>query len=82
MSSDVTVNGLTQIFKEKLIEVQEEPEFQRSIEKIKYAIDENGEPLVKLAVGNVPLDYDLWQGLRNPLDSTNGGVVRADNICF
>ncbi len=66
MSSDVTVNGLTQIFKEQVIEVQEEPEFQRSIEKTKYATDENGEPLVKLAIGNVPLDYDLWQGLRNP----------------
>ncbi len=66
MSSDVTVNGLTQIFKEKLIEVQEEPEFQRSTEKTKYATDKNGEPLVKLAIGNVPLDYDLWQGLRNP----------------
>ena len=21
---------------------------------------------MKLAVGNVPLDYDLWEGLRNP----------------
>ncbi len=66
MSNDVTLKGLTRIFKEKIIEVQEEPEFQRSAEKIKYAADENGEPLVKLAVGNVPLDYDLWQGLRNP----------------
>jgi len=66
MVIDITVSGLTQLFKERLIEVEEEPEFQRSIEKIKYAIDENGEPLVKLAVGNVPVDYDLWQGLRNP----------------
>ncbi|MFC2048390.1 hypothetical protein ACFLSK_03045 [Chloroflexota bacterium] len=66
MASDITVNGLTQIFKEKLIEVQEEPEFQRSAEKIKCATDEKGEPLVKLAVGNVPLNYDLWKGLRNP----------------
>ncbi len=66
MANDVTVNGLTQIFKEKVREVQEEPEFQRSMEKTKYAADENGEPLVKLAIGNVPLDYDLWQGLRNP----------------
>ena len=58
MSNDVTLKGLTRIFKEKIIEVQEEPEFQRSAEKIKYAADENGEPLVKLAIGNVPLDYD------------------------
>ena len=66
MLNDITVNGLTQIFKEKIIEVQEEPEFQRSTKTIKHAIDKNGEPLVKLAVGNVPVDYDLWEGLRNP----------------
>ena len=66
MISDITINGLTQIFKEKILEVQEEPEFQRSTETIKHAIDNNEEPLVKLAVGNVPIDYDLWEGLRNP----------------
>jgi len=54
------------MFKEKIIELQEEPEFQRSTEKIKYATDKNKEPLVKLAVGNVPVNYDLWKGLRNP----------------
>jgi len=66
MAIDVTADRFSQILKEKIIEVQEEPEFQRSVEKIKYATDENGEPVVKLAIGNVPLDYDLWQGLRNP----------------
>ena len=66
MISDFTINGLTQIFKEKIIEVQEEPEFQRSTEKIEYATNKKREPLVKLAVGNVPIDYDLWEGLRNP----------------
>ena len=66
MTISLDVNGLTQIFKEKLTEVQEEPEFRRTTEKIKYTTDKKGEPLVKLAVGNVPLDYDLWQGLRNP----------------
>ncbi len=66
MPNDVTVNELTQLFKGKIIEVQEEPEFQRSMDKIKYATDKNGEPLLKLAIGNIPLDYDLWQGLRNP----------------
>ncbi len=66
MTSDFTITGLTELFKEKIIEVEEEPEFQRSAEKMKYAIDKSGEPLVKLAVGNVPVDYDLWEGLRNP----------------
>ena len=66
MVIDVTVDELTRIFKERLTEVEEEPEFQRSAEKIKYATDENGEPLVKLSIGNVPVDYDLWKELRNP----------------
>ena len=66
MVIDVTVDELTRIFKERLTEVEEEPEFQRSAEKIKYATDENGEPLVKLSIGNMPVDYDLWRGLRNP----------------
>jgi hypothetical protein len=66
MGIDLTVKTLIDIFKDKIAELQEEPEFQWSVERTKYAIDENGEPCVKLAVGNVPLDYDLWRGLRNP----------------
>ena len=54
MESSYILNRLTELFKEKIIEVQEEPEFQRSPEKTKYATDASGEPLVKLALGNVP----------------------------
>ncbi len=66
MTNDFTVHGLTQIFREQIKELQEEPEFQRSIGKTKFATDKNGDPTVKLAVGNVALGYDLWEGLRNP----------------
>ena len=66
MTNDFSVNILTQIFKEKIIELQEEPEFQRSNDKTKFATNKNGDPAVKMALGNVPLDYDLWEGLRNP----------------
>jgi len=55
-----------QTVSEKLAEITEEPEFLRKTEKLKYAADKDGLPLVKLAVGNMPLDYDLWEGLRNP----------------
>jgi hypothetical protein len=48
------------------MELQEEPEFQWKKESIKYAVDSDGEPIVRVAVGNIPLDYDLWEGLRNP----------------
>ena len=37
MISNLTINGFDRVLKEKIIEVQEEPEFQRSTEKIKYA---------------------------------------------
>jgi hypothetical protein len=54
------------LFKKKIAELQEEPEFQWSKQRITYAVDRQGSPDVKLTVGNVPLDYDLWKGLRNP----------------
>ena len=66
MGIDVTVSGFTGLFREKIEELQGEPEFQWGAEKVKYAVDENGQPSVKVALGNVPLDYDLWEGLRNP----------------
>jgi hypothetical protein len=62
----LTVLGITQLYKDRIAELQEEPEFQWKKDSIKYAVDEEGEPQVKVAVGNVPLDYDLWEGLRNP----------------
>ena len=62
----LTVLGITQLYKNRIAELQEEPEFQWKKDSIKYAVDEDGEPQVKVAVGNVPLDYDLWEGLRNP----------------
>jgi len=63
---EVTVKELTHRFEEKIEELQEEPEFQWRSDKVKHSVDENGKPCVKLAIGNVPLEYDLWQGLRNP----------------
>ncbi len=62
----LSIRELNQSFQEKLIEVRDEPEFSRSFDKLKFAVDNDGLPIVKLAAGNVPLDYDLWEGLRNP----------------
>lgn len=66
MGLDFTVASLRDLFSEKIMELQDEPEFQWKREKVKYAVDKNQKPCVKLAVGNVPLDYDLWKGLKNP----------------
>lgn len=65
-SNVLTVDGLMDLFKERIAELRGEPEFQWGRERVRYAVDEAGEPRVKLAVGNVPLDYDIWEGLRNP----------------
>ncbi len=40
----ITVRSITDTFKETIIELQEEPEFQWSIEKRKYAAEENEKP--------------------------------------
>ncbi len=66
MTDYVTADEINQVFRENLAEVLEEPAFQRLADNAKVAVDDSGEPLVKLAVANVPLDYDLWEGLRNP----------------
>ena len=50
---------------EGIIALQAEPEFQRT-SGTDYAVDSNGVPQIKVAMGNMPLEYDLWEGLRNP----------------
>ncbi|MHA2299206.1 MAG: hypothetical protein ACXAEU_15295 [Candidatus Hodarchaeales archaeon] len=63
---DLTVKELIKLFNDKILELQEEPEFQWTANNLKYASDDSGLPRVKIVAGNVPLDYDLWKGLRNP----------------
>jgi hypothetical protein len=65
MSSKITLEAITQLLTEKVLELQAEPEFQK-ISDCDFATDSEGHPLIKAAVGNVTLDYDLWEGLRNP----------------
>ena len=66
MKSDLVVDEFSRLFSEMVAKLQEEPEFQWASENIKYALDKNGYPMVKVAAGNLSLDYDLWKGLRNP----------------
>lgn len=63
---EISVKELTRIFQDKISELQEESDFQCAPKRIKYAMDKKGESNVRLAIGNIPLDYDLWEGLRNP----------------
>lgn len=60
VQSDLSVEDLTTLFRQTIRELQQEPEFQSGGDRISYATDAEGEPSVKVALGNVGLDYDLW----------------------
>ena len=66
MDTEITFRYVGNLFREKIAQLQREPEFRWDKENMRYATSQDGEPLIKLVVGNVPLDYDLWKGLRNP----------------
>jgi ferredoxin len=61
-----SVDNLSDVIQKKILELHEEPEFQWDPTRTTYSTDDQGNPRIKIAVGNVPLDYDLWKGLRNP----------------
>ena len=62
----ISVDNLSSLIQEKVLELHEEPEFQWNETRTTYRTDSDGKPQIKVAIGNVPLDYDLWEGLRNP----------------
>ncbi|NLE77190.1 MAG: hypothetical protein GX605_10635 [Chloroflexi bacterium] len=64
MPIDLTPTAITAAFQEQLARLRTEPGFQWGREHLDTEPD--GQPLVRVAVGNVPLTYDLWEGLRNP----------------
>jgi hypothetical protein len=66
MTDGLNHRQLSSLFAETIAELQIEPEFLRGDDRRQYAVGDDGSPQVKLAVGNVPVDYDLWQDLRNP----------------
>ena len=55
-----------------------EPEYQTDANQTIYALDRNGDPVVKAAMGNVPLDYDLWAGMRNTVGDTEDNIFIFD----
>jgi len=66
VANNLTVKELADLLKENISELKTEAEFQRGDETLEYAVDKDETPLVKVAIGNVPVAYDLWEGLRNP----------------
>jgi len=62
----ISVKSLQQRMQEHIQALSWEPAFHRGVAQKKYALDTQDQPAVKIAIANVPLEYDLWQGLRNP----------------
>ncbi len=66
MGVSITVKGIEQVFQDRVAELLDEPEYKTDANHDLYALDPDGTPIVKAAAGNVPLSYDLWEGMRNP----------------
>ncbi|MBU7032134.1 MAG: hypothetical protein HXS53_06360 [Theionarchaea archaeon] len=64
-SSNLTEDFLVSEFARTISDLSLEPRFQRG-DRIGYAVDRKNQPAVKLAMAQVPLSYDLWEGLKNP----------------
>ena len=64
MGGNLSLPAITELIARNIKAVRDDPSFCAG--EVKYALDGTGEPDVKAAAANVPLDYDLWDGLRNP----------------
>ncbi len=59
-----SVPAIRELIAENIKALRNDPSLRSG--EVKYALDRAGEADVKVAAANVPLDYDLWEGLRNP----------------
>lgn len=64
MGGSLSLSAITALLADNIRALRDDPSFCAG--EVKYALDRTGEPDVKVAAVNVPLDYDLWEGLRNP----------------
>jgi ferredoxin len=62
----LTHDELQAVLGQKVTEVAREPEYRWGDGFRSFMTDEDGEPVVRLAVTNCAPDMDIWQGLRNP----------------
>jgi ferredoxin len=71
-TSPVTPSALTikstleKLLKEKILQLNAQPEFQWKEDHTIYEQDSDGSPAVRVSVAGCPIDFDLWVGLRNP----------------
>ena len=64
--AEMTQMGLTEALRLKAQEIRQKPEYRWADGRHNHKVDALGRPAIKAAVANCALDFDLWQGLRNP----------------
>jgi hypothetical protein len=64
VGGNLSLSAITKLIASNIKALRDDPSFCAG--EVKYSLDSAGEPEVKVAGANVLLDYDLWDGLRNP----------------
>jgi len=64
VKTELSHSSLSEVLVRNVKAIAAEPPFR--VGEAKFALDAGGEPAVRVALANVPLEYDLWEGLRNP----------------
>ena len=66
MLERITEATISSTLSQKTADLLQEPDFLWLTKGPKYRVDGEGNPVIKVAALEVPLDTDIWQGLRNP----------------
>lgn len=64
--SSINRENIIKSMQKKIKELKNQPEYQWQDGRINYGTTTDGEPAVKAGIANCPVDYDIWEGLRNP----------------
>ena len=62
----ITPLAIEAALRAKVAQIRNKPEYLWADGRRNHRLDGGGEAAVKVAVANCALDYDLWEGLRNP----------------
>ena len=62
----ITAVTVEEAFRNKIEDIRRKPEYLWADGQRNHRVDDEGEAMVKAAVANCALDFDLWRGLRNP----------------
>ena len=74
----INESSLTTLLEEKLARLIRQPKYHWPADSVPYQRDEAGLPLIKVAMGSCPSDFDLWQDVRGPATVGNYPATLKD----